>query len=102
VITYRGHINNHASLRYVDYRTGAIYRLEANGALTQLRAAQPASRIFDDIHAALDPTGHPRGWTQVNHPTIFPSQVPTFANFCRGCSWAYSDAETDWSKVDAF
>jgi len=102
VITYRGHINNHASLRYVDYRTGAIYRLEANGALTPIRAAQPASRIFDDIHAALDPAGHPRGWTQVNHPTIFPSQVPAFANFCRGCSWAYSDAETDWSKVDAF
>jgi hypothetical protein len=131
VITYRGHINNHASLRYVDYRTGSIYRLEANGSsptmssrrcstpqstnalaskrnvrrcgrLTLLRAAQPASRIFSDIHASLDAQGRSRGWTQVNHPTIFPSQVPTFANFCRGCSWAYSDAETDWSKVDAF
>jgi hypothetical protein len=102
VITYRGHINNHASLRYVDYRTGAIYRLESDGTLTLMRAAQPASRIFDDIHAAHDANGDSRGWTQVNHPTIFPSQVPTFANFCRGCSWSYSDAETDWSKVDAF
>ena len=97
VITYRGHVNNHASVRYVDHRTGPIHEWRGNDAPMQpLREAQPASRIFDDIHAA------PLGWTQVNHPTIFPGQVPTFANFCRGCSWSYSDAETDWSKVDAF
>lgn len=97
VITYRGHINNHASLRYVDYRTGPIYvRQDADGSLMKIRDAQPASRIFDDIHASGT------GWTQVNHPTIFPSQVPTFGSFCRGCSWSYSDAETDWTKVDAF
>ena len=102
VITYRGHINNHASLRYVDYRTGPIYERQADGSLVKVRDAQPASRIFDDIHAPLGPGGEPRGWTQVNHPTIFPGQVPTFASFCRGCSWSYSDAETDWTKVDAF
>jgi hypothetical protein len=96
VITYRGHINNHASVRYVDYRTGPIYERQGNGSLVKVRDAQPASRIFDDVHAS------PTGWTQVNHPTIFPGQVPTFASFCRGCSWSYSDAETDWSKVDAF
>jgi hypothetical protein len=102
VITYRGHINNHASLRYVDYRTGAIYVRNANGSLTQVRGEQKVSRIFDDIHGPLDPQGRSRGWTQVNHPWIFPSQVPTFANFCRGCSWSYTDAQTDWSKVDAY
>lgn len=102
VITYRGHINNHASLRYVDHRTGAIYERQESGALVKIREAQPASRIFDDIHASLGPDGAPLGWAQVNHPTIFPAQVPTFSNFCRGCSWSYSDAETDWSKVDAF
>jgi hypothetical protein len=102
VITYRGHINNHASVRYVDYRTGAIWLRGDDGLLVKKRSAQPASRIFDDIHAAQDGTGASRGWTQVNHPTIFPAVVPAFGNFCRGCSWAYSDAETDWSKVDAF
>jgi hypothetical protein len=102
VITYRGHINNHASVRYVDHRTGTMYRWHEGGALEKIRDAQPASRIFDDIHAPLGPDGAARGWSQVNHPTIFPAQVPTFSNFCRGCSWSYSDAETDWSKVDAF
>ena len=102
VITYRGHVNNHASLGWADYRTGTIYVHHAGGGLEILRGPRPASRIFDDIHTPLDGAGAPRGWTQVNHPTIFPSQVPAFGNFCRGCSWSYSDAETDWSKVDAF
>jgi hypothetical protein len=102
VITYRGHINNHASVRFIDYRTGPIHVWQDDGSLVLVRGAQPASRIFDDIHAAADSDGTPRGWTQVNHPTIFPGQVPTFANFCRGCSWSYSDTETDWAKVDAF
>ena len=88
VITYRGHINNHASLRYVDYRTGAIWLRRDDGVLVPVRGAQPASRIFDDIHAAKDAAGASRGWTQVNHPTIFPAVVPAFGNFCRGCSWA--------------
>ena len=102
VITYRGHINNHATARYVDYRTGAIYLRASDGSLSKVRDAQPASRIFSDILAVKNAGGPQRGWTQVNHPTIFPSQVPAFSNFCRGCSWSYSDAETDWSKVDAF
>ncbi|HVF53224.1 MAG TPA: CehA/McbA family metallohydrolase [Actinomycetota bacterium] len=94
VITYRGHINNHASVRYVDHRTGPIFELRGDS-IEQLRDAQPASRIFDAIHAA-------GGFTQVNHPTIFPSVIPGFNNLCRGCPWDYTDAETDWNKVDAF
>lgn len=93
VITYRGHVNNHGSARYVDYRTGPVYTL-VDGTLARVRDARPASRIFDDIHAA-------GGWTQVNHPTTFPSKVPAFANLCRGCSWEYTDGETDWDRVDA-
>ena len=62
--------------------------------MTRLRAARPASEIFDDVHAG-------GGWTQINHPKIFPSDNPTNASLCRGCSWDYSDAETDFSKVDA-
>ncbi len=38
----------------------------------------------------------------MNHPTTFPSSVPGFGNLCRGCSWDYSDEETQWDKVDAF
>lgn len=94
IITYRGHINNHDSHTFVDYRTGPIYELRG-GQLVKVRDAQPASRIFDDIHYA-------GGFTQVNHPTTFPSTVPGFDNICRGCSWEYSDEETDWSKVDSF
>jgi hypothetical protein len=94
VITYRGHINNHGSATYVDYRTGPIFELR-DGALVEVRGAQPASRIFSDIHNA-------GGYTQVNHPTTFPSLIPGFSNLCRGCSWEYSDEETQWDQVDAF
>ncbi|MFP5297894.1 MAG: CehA/McbA family metallohydrolase [Actinomycetota bacterium] len=93
VITYRGHINNHGSATYVDHRTGPIYELQGNE-LVPIREAQPASRIIDDIRAA-------GGYAQINHPTTFPAAVPGFSNLCRGCSWEYSDEETDWSKVDS-
>ncbi len=59
-----------------------------------MRDARPASAIFDEIHAA-------GGWTQINHPETFPSEIPTFGNLCRGCSWEHTDAETDYAKVDA-
>ncbi len=95
VITYRGHTNNHASRRYVDYRTGPVWERRDDGSLAELRGPRPPREIFDAVHA-------PGGWTQVNHPTIFPSDVPGFANLCRGCPWDYSDEETDWSKVDSF
>lgn len=94
VTTYRGHLNNHGSATFVDYRTGPVYERNPDGSLTLLRPARPASAVFDDIHAA-------GGFTQVNHPAIFPSFVPLFELFCRGCSWDYSGAETDWRKVDA-
>lgn len=94
VITYRGHVNNHGSARYVDHRTGPVYEWQ-EGAVVNIRQAEPASRILADIRAA-------GGWTQVNHPTIFPSAVPGFSSICRGCAWDYTDAETDWSLVDAF
>jgi hypothetical protein len=95
VITYRGHLNNHGSATFVDYRTGPLYRREPDSSLTPVRAARPAHEIFAEIHAA-------GGWTQVNHPTIFPSEVPGFANLCRGCAWDYTDSETNWAEVDAY
>ena len=49
-----------------------MYRREPDGALTQIRAARPPSEIFDAVHAA-------GGFTQINHPTIFPSQIPLLA-----------------------
>jgi uncharacterized repeat protein (TIGR01451 family) len=94
VITYRGHTNNHASATYADYRTGAVYEWQEDGTLVLQRGPRPASVIFDAVHAAS-------GFTQINHPTIFPSQVPGFDFVCRGCSWDYTDTETDYSKVDA-
>jgi uncharacterized repeat protein (TIGR01451 family) len=94
VITYRGHTNNHGSATFVDYRTGPVYERAGDGSLVLKRGARAASEIFDGVRAA-------GGFTQINHPTIFTSQVPPFALICRGCSWDYTDAQTDYSNVDA-
>jgi hypothetical protein len=95
VITYRGHANNHASARFVDYREGPIYERAEDGSLTQLRGDRDPSELFREIHRF-------GGWTQINHPTIFPPLTPALAAFCRGCFWEYSDEETDFSRVDAY
>jgi hypothetical protein len=94
VITYRGHTNNQISGRYVDYRTGPVYDLRADGGVQLRRPAQPASRILRAVRRA-------GGFTQLNHPTIFPSSNPLFAMLCRGCPWDYSAQETDYRLVDA-
>ena len=95
IITYRGHTNNHSSLRYVDHRTGPVYEWAPPGPPALRRPGRPASQLFDAVRDA-------GGWTQVNHPTIFPSEIETNRNLCRGCPWDYTDAETDWKKVDAY
>jgi hypothetical protein len=94
VITYNGHANSHANTSVVDYRLGPLYERRADGSLTTVRPSRAASEIFDRVHGA-------GGFTQISHPTIFPSEVPAFASFCRGCPWDYDDASTDYSKVDA-
>jgi len=94
VITYRGHTNNHTSATYVDYRTGPVYEREHDGTLIPRRGPRPPRELYDDVHAA-------GGFTQINHPTIFPSTDPFFQQFCRGCPWDYTDEETDFRKVDA-
>jgi hypothetical protein len=94
IITYRGHANNHASVRYTDHRTGPVFERDATGALSLLRAARPASELWDSIHAD-------GGFTQINHPRIFPSEVPGFDFLCRGCPWDYTAAETRYGGVDA-
>ena len=94
-ITYRGHINAQATPNNVDYRTGPIWGWRGGGSLTSFTTGRSPQHIFDRTHA----TG---GFTQVNHPTIFPSEVPLFASLCRGCPWDYADSETDWRKVDAY
>jgi Ca2+-binding RTX toxin-like protein len=92
--TYRGHANALALGAAVDHRTPPIYRREPGGTLTQVRGPRAASEVLGDIRAD-------GGFTQINHPTIFPSLVPLLAAFCRGCPWDYSPAETQYSKVDA-
>ena len=95
IITYLGHANNHASLRYVDHRTGPVYERDTDGALTLRRAARPASDLWD---------GDPRG--RRVHPdqpsrASFPRRCPGFDFLCRGCPWDYAAAETDYARVDA-
>jgi hypothetical protein len=95
VITYRGHTNNHGSQHFVDYRTGPIYERLADGTLTQIRGTRDPRELFAEVHRF-------GGWTQVNHPTIFPPVDAAAAALCRGCFWEYSADETDWSRVDAY
>ena len=86
VTTYHGHYNSIGSSAFPDFRGGpAIDQAGTQLAPTVL----PASQL-----PALEAGG---GWTQVNHPTIFPG-APTL---CRGCPWDWTDAETDYSHVDA-
>jgi hypothetical protein len=94
IITYTGHTNNHASATYVDHRMGPLYERRPDGSLALLRGARPASDIFKTVHRRS-------GFTQINHPTIFPSSDPTFRRLCRGCPWDFGVEETDYSQVDA-
>jgi hypothetical protein len=71
-----------------------VYERGAGGELALRRASRPAADLFDGVHAG-------GGFTQINHPTIFPSEVPGFDFICRGCPWDYTPAETGYAKVDA-
>lgn len=94
IITYTGHTNNHASVTYVDHRTGPVYEWLGDGALGHLRDARPASDLFRKVRQH-------RGFTQINHPTIFPSADPTLRRFCRGCPWDFTVKQTDFTLVDS-
>jgi hypothetical protein len=94
IITYTGHTNNHASATYVDHRMGPVYERRPDGTLVFVRTARPARDIFRSVHRN-------HGFTQINHPTIFPSSDSTFRRLCRGCPWDFTPEETDFSQVDA-
>jgi hypothetical protein len=94
IITYRGHANQHASLRYVDHRTGPVYELEPDGGLVPLRPARPPAELFAEVRDA-------GGVVQLNHVTTCPSTTAFCRRTCRGCPWDYDDAETGFERVDA-
>ena len=87
VTTYHGHYNSIGSSAFPDFRGGRVLAYPSMDELAP--ATVPASQL-----APLRAAG---GWTQINHPTIFPG-APTV---CRGCPWDWTDAETDYSSVDA-
>jgi hypothetical protein len=95
VITYEGHAGNQGSGKIADYRTGQIDEYHAgDNSVTKLRDPRPPSTIFDTIHSG-------GGISVINHPRIFPPTTEAVAALCRGCFWGYTDAETDFKKVDA-
>ena len=94
VITYRGHLNNHNTGQVVDYREGEIFERRDAGPPRPVRGKRTPSQTFGEIKQA-------GGFTQINHPTIFPSSVPGFDLFCRGCPWDYTPAETGYGRTDA-
>lgn len=93
VITYRGHLNNHNTAKVVDYREGQVFERRGTEPLRLVRGRRTASETFGEIKRA-------GGFTQINHPTIFPSSVPGFDLFCRGCPWDYTPAETGYERTD--
>ena len=94
VITYRGHLNNHNTGQVVDYREGQIFERRGTEPPRLVRGRRTPSQTFGEIKRA-------GGFTQINHPTIFPSAVPGFDLFCRGCPWDYTPAETGYESTDA-
>ena len=89
VTTYKGHYNNQGSSHFADFRGGPVYLFDdAGGPLTKTQdPVLPAGQL-----GAIRAAG---GWTQINHPTVVGGSI------CRGCPWEWTDAETDYSNVDA-
>ena len=78
VITYRGHTNNHASLRYVDHRTGPVYELSLPGG--ELRRAAQGPRSAHDLQGGarggrLD-AAQPRDDVPVLGSSVLPAHLP--------------------------
>ncbi len=92
VTTYHGHYNSIGSTAFPDFRGGPVLSWPSMGPLIG-PTVTPASQML-----SMQLGG---GWTQVNHPTIFPSSNPTNVQACRGCPWDWTDAETDYAHVDA-
>ena len=93
VITYKGHTNNHASAKFVDYRTTPVYERLPDRSLKLLRGGREPRELFREVQG---------GWLdQIDHPQISPPTTPAAAALCRGCFWEYSDAQTDPSQLDA-
>jgi hypothetical protein len=96
VTTYQGHWNNQGSSNFADFRTGPVYGPNAlsspipDSALVEKRGPVPPKTEFAHAQAG-------GGWAQINHPATFKNDPAG----CRGCAWTYSDADTDFSKVDA-
>lgn len=94
VITYEGHLNNHASATYTDHRAGPLYEMREDGKLKRLRKSRAPKKMLKDIQKA-------GGWTQLNHVATCPSSEPFCVRTCRGCPWDYSNKKTKFKQVDA-
>ncbi len=99
VTTYRGHWNDqgYGSGGFGGFRTGPIYAYGGGATspyvdsdLVEERGSKPPKGSFAKAQKA-------GAWTQINHPAYFRDDPAA----CRGCAWSYSDAETDFAKVDA-
>jgi hypothetical protein len=96
VTTYKGHWNNQGSSAFADFRGGPVFT--ENSPDSQIDDSElvqsQAAALPKDQFAAAQAGG---GWTQINHPATYKDDP----SGCRGCAWTYSDADTDFSKVDA-
>ena len=95
VITYRGHANNHASLRYVDHRTGPVYERGSSGDLRPA-ARRPRRRARCSTRCTRA-AGSPRSTTRGSSRRRCPAST-SCAAAAPGTTRA---AETDYRAVDA-
>ena len=89
VTTYKGHYNNIGSSTFADFRGGPIYRWSPPG-----RSTKVAGRGRAGGAVRPDPGDRRLDADQ-------PPDACIGGSVCRGCPWDYTDAETDYSKVDA-
>jgi hypothetical protein len=87
VTTYHGHYNVIGSTAFADFRGGPVLSYPSMSQLAPTTV--PGSQL-----AAMQAGG---GWTQINHPTIFPGAPAA----CRGCPWDWTAGETAYANVDA-
>ena len=91
VTTYKGHYNNHR----LELRSPTSAAARCTAGTSRHADARPRSQDAVAPAGQFGPIQASGGWTQINHPTTSDGSI------CRGCPWDYTDAETDFSKVDA-
>jgi len=95
--TYNGHWNATGSSNFADFRFSDVYRWDGNETSDTSDDSVTLERPAIEPGSQMQPVLDGGGFTQVNHPETLKNAPAS----CRGCAWTYTDAQTNWGKVDA-